>query len=63
MKDNKNEKLLRSRLRRQINIQEKYKLRVVDIQFGYDNHKLIDLLKNRGQSIVGLKYDKVKECE
>ena len=42
---------------------EKYKLRVVDIQFGYNNHELIDLLKERGSAIVEMKYTKVKECE
>lgn len=41
----------------------KQKIEIADIEFAYDNHKLIHLLKSRGTAITNLKFDEIKALD
>lgn len=42
---------------------DKQKSKVIDIQFGFNNHQIINQLTKRGAAIVGLHFDKIKEID
>lgn len=43
--------------------EDRTNVRITDIQFAYDNHELIGLLKLRGAAITALNFDKMRETD
>lgn len=43
--------------------EQRSQVRVIDIEFAYNNHQMIDLLKQRGTAITNLNFDTVKEID
>jgi hypothetical protein len=42
---------------------DKVGIEIADIEFAYDNHELINLLKKRGTAITNLKFDQIKAAD